>query len=226
MRYGDNNQAQIGVKKIQELLLDSDGNAQNLSQSMIEHYSKMRSKVDRMEMIHALKLALDNEDVMFAITVDIYKSLLNFLLSAFSFEKELIERESIQVQHEREQQNELTQESQRLVSKLLNSKEFTTSLICLLQLLRNEAMPADFSVILTVREKQYMRVIMRCISRITKALHSENPDLIRAFDVLIEMQKLFIKHPPENLRQDLPCLADFDFVYRGLKDVSDKMIEL
>jgi len=67
---------------------------------------------------------------------------------------------------------------------------------------------------------------MRCISRITKALHSENPDLIRAFDVLIEMQKLFIKHPPENLRQDLPSLSDFDFVYRGLKDVSDKMIEL
>lgn len=67
---------------------------------------------------------------------------------------------------------------------------------------------------------------MRCISRITKALHSENPDLIRAFDVLIEMQKLFAQHPPENLRQDLPCLQDFDYVYRGLKDVSDKLIEL
>jgi len=87
-------------------------------------------------------------------------------------------------------------------------------------------MPEDFSTDLTVAEKQYMRVIMRCISRITKALHSENPDLIRSFDVLIEMQKLFIKHPPENLRQDLPSLVDLDFVYRGLKDVSDKMIEL
>lgn len=47
---------------------------------------------------------------------------------------------------------------------------------------------------------------MRCISRISKALHSENPELIRAFDVLIEMHKLFKAHPPENLRQDLPCL--------------------
>jgi len=47
---------------------------------------------------------------------------------------------------------------------------------------------------------------MRCISRIAKALHSENPDLIRAFDVLIEMQKIFIKNPPESLREDLPCL--------------------
>lgn len=87
---------------------------------------------------------------MFATTIETYKSLLNFLLSAFSFEKELIERESIQKTHEREQQNELTQESQRLVSKLLNSKEFTSSLICLLQLLKVEAMPDDFSINLTI----------------------------------------------------------------------------
>lgn len=67
---------------------------------------------------------------------------------------------------------------------------------------------------------------MRCVSRITKALHSENPDLIRAFDVLIDMQKIFIKNPPESLREDLPSLQDFDYVYRGLKDVSDKLMEL
>jgi len=67
---------------------------------------------------------------------------------------------------------------------------------------------------------------MRCAQRITKALHSENPDLIRAFDVLIEMWKIFKAHPPEKLREDLPSLVDFDFVYRGLKDVSDKLIEL
>ena len=37
---------------------------------------------------------------------------------------------------------------------------------------------------------------------------------------------MFIRHPPEQLREDLPCLADFDFIYRGMKDVSDKLIEL
>lgn len=87
-------------------------------------------------------------------------------------------------------------------------------------------MPSDFNVQLTIQQRHYLRVTMRCINRITKALHSESPDLVRAFDVLNEMQKMFVKHPPENLRQDLPCLADFDYVYRGLKDVSDKMIEL
>jgi hypothetical protein len=67
---------------------------------------------------------------------------------------------------------------------------------------------------------------MRCIMRITKALHSEANELVRGFDVLIEMQKIFLRCPPENLREDLPCLADFDFVFRGMKDVSDRLIEL
>jgi hypothetical protein len=57
-------------------------------------------------------------------------------------------------------------------------------------------------------------------------LHSEAQELFRAFDVLVEMQKIFIKNPPENLREELPCLQDFDDVYRGMKDVSDKLIEL
>lgn len=71
-----------------------------------------------------------------------------------------------------------------------------------------------------------LRVVMRCVSRIAKALHSENPDLVRAFDVLIEMQKIFLKNPPESLREDLPSLQELDSVYRGLKDVSDKLMEL
>lgn len=62
--------------------------------------------------------------------------------------------------------------------------------------------------------------------RIGKALHSESADLIRAFDVFIEMYKIFVQNPPEQLREDLPCLADFDFVYRGMKDVSDKLVDL
>lgn len=77
-----------------------------------------------------------------------------------------------------------------MVSKLLNSKEFTTSLVSLFEILR-QAMPADLSTQLSPADKQFLRVIMRCISRITKALPTEHPDLIRAFDVLLEMQKLF-----------------------------------
>jgi hypothetical protein len=59
-------------------------------------------------MLGALKEALENEDILYATSIETYKALLNFLLKVFSFEKELIERESLERTHEREQQNELT----------------------------------------------------------------------------------------------------------------------
>lgn len=102
MRYGEDNLGAAGVKKIQELLLDSEGaNQRNLAKPMIFHYQKMKNKLDRMQMLAALKLSLENEDILFAISIETYKSLLNFLLQVFSFEKELIERESLDPQHER-----------------------------------------------------------------------------------------------------------------------------
>ena len=43
-------------------------------------------------MIEALGDALDaNEDVLIALSADVYKSLLNFLLWAFAHEKEILE---------------------------------------------------------------------------------------------------------------------------------------
>ena len=49
MKYGENvSEGQVGVLKIQELLLDSDGANKNLSKSMIQHYCSLKSKVDRM----------------------------------------------------------------------------------------------------------------------------------------------------------------------------------
>lgn len=98
-------------------------------------------------------------------------------------------------------------------------------MVSLFKILR-KVMPEDFSKELSEEQRQFLRVIMRCIHRITKALHSENPALLRVFDVLIEMYKFFMESPPEKLREDLPSLADFDFVYRGLKEVSDRFIEL
>ena len=47
-------------------------------------------------MITAVREALDeNEDVLLALSVDVYKALLHFLLRAFSFEKQVLERMSV-----------------------------------------------------------------------------------------------------------------------------------
>ena len=103
MKFGDNlTEAEGGIRRIQELLLDTEGANKELCKGMVMHYQKLTSKVERMQMIHSLKESLENEDILFAISNEVYKSLINFLLRAFSFEKELIERESLSSQHERE----------------------------------------------------------------------------------------------------------------------------
>lgn len=67
-----------------------------LALPLIAHYVKMRTLDERLSMIRALSEALShNEDVLLCLSVDVYKALLNYLLSAFSHEKELLERASM-----------------------------------------------------------------------------------------------------------------------------------
>lgn len=78
-----------------------------------------------MTMISAIGDSLSmNEDVLLALSLDVYKALLNFLLRAFAHERERLDTQSLANQGKMEQ-NQVTTESQKLVSRLLNSKDFT-----------------------------------------------------------------------------------------------------
>ena len=58
-------------------------------------------------MVNALQDALDeNEDVLVALSNDVYRALLNFLLWAFAHEKQILEESNLN------DQNEITQLSQ------------------------------------------------------------------------------------------------------------------
>lgn len=55
-------------------------------------------------MIQAVGDALSvNEDVLLALSLDVYKALLNFLLRAFAHERERIDTQSLQSQKQQEQ---------------------------------------------------------------------------------------------------------------------------
>lgn len=100
-----------------------------------------------------------SEDVLFALPYPSYKALLDFNLKIFAQEKAKLEDKGIRgtSAHVKSsqaigEQNEITVEVQKIVSKLLNSKEFTTSLVTLFEILRS-IMPEDLGVDLTVSEK-------------------------------------------------------------------------
>ena len=105
-------------------------------------------------MISALDKALeDNEDVLVALSPAVYKALLNYLLWAFAHEKQILEKTSLNnIRGPQAEQNQVTVHSQQLVSRLLNSKRFTTSLVALFQLLR-EAMPTDIAADMSIEER-------------------------------------------------------------------------
>ena len=84
-------------------------------------------------MIKALHQSLDvSDDVLFALPYPSYKALLDFNLKIFAQEKAKLEDRTVRASSaagkgQANDQNEITVEVQKIVSKLLNSKEFTTS---------------------------------------------------------------------------------------------------
>lgn len=89
---------QIGVTKICELLLSVERNVDGeLAKPLISHYCKMRTMEERLSMITAISESLSvNEDILLALSIDVYKALLNFLLRAFAHEKERLDTQSLQ----------------------------------------------------------------------------------------------------------------------------------
>jgi hypothetical protein len=87
----------VGVHKICELLLSIEKNVDGeLAKPLITHYSKMAHFDDRLAMVMAIGTSLNSsEDILFALSVDVYKALLNFLLRAFAHEKERLDTQSI-----------------------------------------------------------------------------------------------------------------------------------
>jgi hypothetical protein len=123
----------------------------DIGEPLFFFYSQIKSNCAKLRMIMSLLEAMDNEDVLLAISIDTYRAVLDFALKVFSAEKAKIEEASIRAStqsYRASDQNDLTVQVQKIVSKLLNSKEFTTSLTTLFHILRL-AMPADLSIELT-----------------------------------------------------------------------------
>jgi hypothetical protein len=118
------------------------------------YYQAVRSQEQKLNLIKSLHQALDqSEDVLFALPLPTYKAVLDFSLKVFAQEKAKLEERNIrqsvtQGKTPAAEQNEITVEVQKIVSKLLNSKEFTTSLVSLFEILRQQ-MPDNLYTELT-----------------------------------------------------------------------------
>ena len=86
-------EGEFGVKKIQDLLLTCEENVEeNIGLPLYFYYSKIKNQREKLVMVTGLNEALNNDDVLYALSVDTYKALLNFLLKVFSVEKAQLEK--------------------------------------------------------------------------------------------------------------------------------------
>lgn len=63
--------------------------------SLYVHYQSLKTKDAKFKLLKGLSLALESEDVLFALPLETYKTVLDFNLKVFSNEKALIEKNSI-----------------------------------------------------------------------------------------------------------------------------------
>ena len=81
------------IKKIQELLLYGSGvtEEKNLRAEILEpllfYFAKTKNFDDRLGMIKAINTSVSDEDVLFAVPFDVYRIVLEFLLTSFAKEK-------------------------------------------------------------------------------------------------------------------------------------------
>lgn len=81
--------ADIGIKKIQELLLNftdvnSTISSKEIGDTLFMHFQSMRSLDQRLTLVKLLHSALErSEDVLFALPLPSYKAVLDFNLKAF-----------------------------------------------------------------------------------------------------------------------------------------------
>ncbi len=88
MNYSD--ESAIGIKKIQELLLnmeDKKNLGDEISLPLYFYYQQIKQHDQKFKLIKSLHVSLENEDVLFALPLETYKSVLDFTLKAFSNEK-------------------------------------------------------------------------------------------------------------------------------------------
>ena len=67
-----------------------------------------------------------------------------------------------------------------------------------------------------------MSYVSRCISKINEMMKGK---AIKTWVILFELNELFLMHPPEKLREDIPYLEDYDAAFRILKEVSDECLK-
>ena len=215
---------QSEIYNFQHLVLNSK-DPEEISAHLLKVYTNLPIS-HKKSFIQFLCSSLGQEDILAAISTPILKSIIYSIMqfcvieklssgnSSYFLIKTLANSEDL----------ELTNELQKLVGIVMESKEVTTIVLVLIQSI-NELLPNTFYLGLSVDKKIYLKLLLKCAMKVINAVQNSQKNL-RIFDVLLELNKLFVAHPPEELSGDCADVGDYEHMFKILRAISDALIAL
>jgi len=215
----------LDVFKFQCILLDIKP-CKALSNSLVNYFKQSTEPDKCIEFTKKFNTVLANEDLTQCIPEHNLHALLDSCIKMCAIEKTRIMSTGT-IGEMFCAYNNVVIEFQNSLNQIVNSLNFTQSISMFISLIK-ENLPEDFAVELSKETVIYLKMIVICLKKILKAAQptvDNNIPAFRAFNLLLELYKLFTAHPPEKLKQDLPSLVVLDQVYRALREVANLIVE-
>eukprot|EP01022_Parablepharisma_sp_SALTPOND_P001224 TRINITY_DN105882_c3_g1_i1.p1 TRINITY_DN105882_c3_g1~~TRINITY_DN105882_c3_g1_i1.p1 ORF type:complete len:1846 (-),score=222.99 TRINITY_DN105882_c3_g1_i1:107-5644(-) len=210
----------VNTYKLQCILLEP---VNGVSQSLVKCFTNKAGASQRLEFAKGLNMIVSSEDVLQCVPIVNLHGLMDSCLKMCVAEKLRIMNTS-NIKEIVGACNNVVAELQGCLNKIVNSHSFTVILSMFIALLKAN-LPEDFSNELSREQVVYFRLLMICLQKTFKTAQDPKDAGLRTFAVLLELNKLFAVHPPEKLKQNLPSLAVFDYVYKILREVTDGVVE-
>ena len=204
-----NSFTEVNIKNLQETILCLEEGT-DFVDSFLRFYEKNFTEFEKKKnLISELKLSIVSARLLNNLNTTIYKILLNLILRICccdNTQKEINTNPGV-----------LEKELQIILDALLKAKNPHKSLIVLISIL-NKSLPIDFSRPLNKENKLFYRLIMKCMDKVCTNTTK------KGFKVVLEIYKLFKRHPPEKLTEDLANLSEYEAIYKGLKKICDGVL--
>ncbi len=226
-------------QKLQSFLLDlsaEQGLVQGVSEAITSYFDKCAIDIGKsLELVKGINASMGDEDVAQCISVPVLFQLADACLKMCATEKIRVAGGTSGMKEIVGACNAVISELQGCLTRIVNSHSFTMVLAMLVSLVRSY-LPEDFSVELRQDQVVYIRLLLICFQKTFRAATKDtiaasqsekrvNIAGLRVFALLLELYRLFQRHPPEKLRQDQPSLCVFDFVYKVLREFTDVLVE-
>ncbi len=116
---------------------------EEVEKPLLYMYTRLNGETAKLKLMSGLLQAMENEDVLYALKDSQFKGIIGVVLTIYAREKATqMEEEVNKSRHifdtsvsSQQAENKVGLKSQELLSVVLNSKEFTNSLVTLLQLI-------------------------------------------------------------------------------------------